>query len=270
MEKSQLALLGLYPLKGATQEDFERMIAHAMLRFSSFKTVEKIREVIERQGIAEEDVYLTTGLYDIILFDGKWGFMEHNDFPGIDIADQWEQLKLHLKHLEQEGEYELLMTYVPKAYKKTIIECHLHEIPEQFKRRLLIDIRSSSEYQFEDFDEEIFVPEMLKTKDGAEDLRELKAKHPEEVLTIYRGETPRSTELYFALSWTTDLYYAKFFANRFGSDGIIYKAEVPFEKILAYAPRESEVLVQYDDLLHVDEYEGNGSEKFINSLHLER
>lgn len=253
MKLYDLMSMGLFPLNEATQDKFNLFKEMAPMRFSMFATIEEIKTTLAEQRLPEEDVYLTTGLYDVVLFDGKWAFMEYHNFPGMDIAGNWKKFKERMNKWEQKKDYDTLMSFVPKAYKKSIVEHNLHEIPEQDRRSLLIDIRTSSEYQFEEFDEEVFVPEMLKSKDGAEDLQELKKLHPEEVVTIYRGETPQSTELENALSWTTKIEFAEFFANRFSSEGVIYQAEVEFDKILAFTERESEVLVQFDDLMNIRE-----------------
>lgn len=253
MKKDELLRMGMYPLTEATQAKFDMMKELSPFRFPMFETIEEIREVIEKQGLPEEDLYLSTGLYDLVLFDGRWGFMEYHNFTGMNLAESWKTFKERMVHLENQKKYESLLVFVPKSHKKVIIEQHLDDIPEIDRRKLLIDIRTSSEYQFQEFDEDTFIPQMLKSKDGAEDLKQLKKLHPELVLTIFRGQTPESTELEHALSWTTDIQYAEYFANRFGSEGVIYQARVRHDQVLAYASRESEVLVQYDDLIDVCE-----------------
>lgn len=253
MKKDELLRMGMYPLTEATQEKFDMMKELSPFRFPMFETIEEIREVIEKQGLPEEDLYLSTGLYDLVLFDGRWGFMDYHNFTEMNLAETWKTFKERMVHLENQKKYASLLVFVPKSHKKVIIEQHLDEIPEIDRRKLLIDIRTSSEYQFQEFDEETFVPQMLKSKEGAEDLKQLKDLHPELVLTIFRGQTPKSTELEHALSWTTDIQYAEYFANRFSSEGVIYQARVKRDQVLAYTDREAEVLVQYDDLMDVCE-----------------
>lgn len=61
---------------------------------------------------------------------------------------------------------------------------------------------------------------------------------------IYRGVTPYNKKNIRALSWTLDYNTAKWFANRFGQNGIIYSATIDKNKIYAYFnDKEQEVIV---------------------------
>lgn len=63
-----------------------------------------------------------------------------------------------------------------------------------------------------------------------------------EDVVIYRGY--HSDDVYDAMSWTTDLEVAQFFAKRFDNkNGVIIKAMVKKENILAYFDGEYEVIV---------------------------
>jgi len=72
-------------------------------------------------------------------------------------------------------------------------------------------------------------------------------------ITIYRGETEESTPYQNALSWTTSLYHAVFFANRYEIKGRLYQAEVEKENVLDYITgrNEQEVLVSSEDLTNI-------------------
>ena len=79
---------------------------------------------------------------------------------------------------------------------------------------------------------------------------------PDEI-TVYRGvENVFEHELH-ALSWTTDIETAKFFASRFqkegGETGTVYAARIKREHILAYFDRrsETEVIVEPDYLTDI-------------------
>ncbi len=77
-----------------------------------------------------------------------------------------------------------------------------------------------------------------------------------ETIKIYRGQTVGvSTPVEKALSWTTDIRIANFFATKNGSEqSEIIIAEVSKDKIIEYFTdrNEFEVLVRYDDLRVVD------------------
>lgn len=85
-----------------------------------------------------------------------------------------------------------------------------------------------------------------------EDEKEFLASLDEEV-TIYRGVKPKSSTK--ALSWTTQLTTAKWFADRLEKNGKVYKANIKKKDILALFLRrgEFETVVDYHKLYNVEE-----------------
>ena len=71
-----------------------------------------------------------------------------------------------------------------------------------------------------------------------------------------RGEGDKSTSYTEAYSWTISKEIADFFAHRFDSDGIIYKAKVRQQDILDYINdrNEQEILVFPENVYEVKEY----------------
>lgn len=67
----------------------------------------------------------------------------------------------------------------------------------------------------------------------------------DENITVYRGVTSYNAKNVKALSWTTDIKKAEWFAHRFNEAGTIYKAEINKDKVLAYftCRGESEIIV---------------------------
>lgn len=67
----------------------------------------------------------------------------------------------------------------------------------------------------------------------------------DDIITIYRGVTPHNAKNVRALSWTTDIKKAEWFANRFGQSGTVYKTQISKAKVLAYftSRGESEIIV---------------------------
>ena len=67
----------------------------------------------------------------------------------------------------------------------------------------------------------------------------------DDIITIYRGITPYNAKNVRALSWTTDIKKAEWFANRFGQSGTVYKTQISKAKVLAYftSRGESEIIV---------------------------
>lgn len=82
------------------------------------------------------------------------------------------------------------------------------------------------------------------------DIEKIKTKenYNNGLLTIYRGESNKSTPLESAFSWTLSKEKAFWFANRFDNKNpIVYKAEIPIEEVLAYfEPRnEEEIIIDF-------------------------
>ena len=74
-------------------------------------------------------------------------------------------------------------------------------------------------------------------------------------LTVYRGVKPKGEVL--ALSWTLSKKKAEWFANRFQSDGTVYRAKIPREHVLAYfnCRSEQEVVLNYRKLFNIKKVE---------------
>ena len=72
-----------------------------------------------------------------------------------------------------------------------------------------------------------------------------------EKITVYRGIRGRGTLK--ALSWTTDIEQAEWFAKRWDKKGKVYSATVRKEDVLAYfcSRNEAEVVVDYTKLKDV-------------------
>lgn len=83
-------------------------------------------------------------------------------------------------------------------------------------------------------------------------------------ITVYRGTCLKSTTK--ALSWTTNLEKARWFANRFGDNGKVYEAIIDKKNIFAYlADRsESEVVLNYkklENLKQIEDFSQSKDEK---------
>ena len=88
--------------------------------------------------------------------------------------------------------------------------------------------------------------DFLMTKDELQYIEQM----PEEI-TIYRGLNGKASVK--ALSWTTDISKAEWFANRFGGNGEVHSAKVNKRDILAYftGRGESEVVVNFKKLREI-------------------
>lgn len=73
-----------------------------------------------------------------------------------------------------------------------------------------------------------------------------------DVLTVYRGIKPKGEVR--ALSWTLSKKKAEWFANRFQPDGVVYRAKIAKEHLLAYfnCRSEQEVVLDYRKLFNIE------------------
>lgn len=111
--------------------------------------------------------------------------------------------------------------------------------------------------EFPNVDDNITAPEFVKIFRRAdktllmdEDEQKLYSALPEKI-TVYRGIRGRGTLK--ALSWTTDIEQAEWFAKRWDKKGRVYSATVRKEDVLAYfcSRNEAEVVVDYTKLMDV-------------------
>lgn len=78
-------------------------------------------------------------------------------------------------------------------------------------------------------------------------------KNLEDVLTVYRGVTSYNSKSIKVMSWTLSLDTAKWFSNRFGEKGTVYKAHIRKQYVFALlnGRNESEVVVDPEYLTDV-------------------
>lgn len=74
-----------------------------------------------------------------------------------------------------------------------------------------------------------------------------------DVTTVYRGVRTNSNSAIKGFSWTISYDTAKFFANRFGDSGYIYKAEIKKEDVFFtdFSRGEQEYVVDYRKLMNI-------------------
>lgn len=148
------------------------------------------------------------------------------------------------------GDYSGALIYINKKYLMSAFSNIFGFVPDDKKYELFIDVYTTCEFGY--VENKKIINKVIKLK--PHDLIEtLKPKADDKgYITIYRGESTRSTELQKALSWTLDRNVAIWFAERFNftSTGYIYTAKANIDKVFAYITerKEEEVLVRYKDV----------------------
>jgi hypothetical protein len=118
-------------------------------------------------------------------------------------------------------------------------------IPDDTKFNVFMEVYTRGEYGFDRLDPD-FIRKVFSYRELSEEHR-FRDSFPDvkEYVTVYRGATEKSTPLNRTYSWTLKKDVAKYFANRWGSRGTVYKARVRADNIIAYydGRNEEEVLV---------------------------
>ena len=161
-------------------------------------------------------------------------------FEMMKIEKNIKQRKLYIEKALKMEDFSKILFLMDKPYRLEVYKQIFEEIPNEDKYKIFIDLYVNAEYGFSNISKR-FLNEILKYKPKI-DLSDL-----DDEIVIYRGEGLKSTKKENALSWTTDIKVAKFFANRFNSNGKIYKGKVKKENIIDFLRdrSESEILVQY-------------------------
>lgn len=161
-------------------------------------------------------------------------------FEMMKIEKNIKQRKLYIEKALKMEDFSKILFLMDKPYRLEVYKQIFEEIPNEDKYKIFIDLYVNAEYGFSNISES-FLNEILKYKPKI-DLSDL-----DDEIIIYRGEGLKSNKKEKALSWTTDIKVARFFANRFNNNGRVYKGKVKKENIIDFLRdrSESEILVQY-------------------------
>lgn len=220
------------PLKDLKNQEYEDLLNRLGLDINNFYLVNrKLYPICYMNGMVYVEIYQMSETFfidmkmrDIILFREK-----------------------HYKELLDNKMYGKLFTLIDKPYRFYWYQQLYNDIPLEARYELFIDIYRGSEYGFNSLDKE-FVQEVFSVRPHKE------INIFTDVVTIYRGEGSKSTHYSEAYSWTTQLKTAKFFANRFNSDGVIYQAKVNKKDIIDYLEGrgEAEILVMPNKVYDIE------------------
>lgn len=209
---------------------------------------EELNLIFRKYPEISDYLYLTFDILPLVLEDKELNIIiqvNSISFLRQDI-DRFNMIRESVKDGKINNEYLLLLT--EKRYKEDVFFSLIKEEKDLFKvRELAILVYCELEYinRYDEF-KDIFE----KTKGF---ITENDIEIDEDVVTIYRGVTEKSSEISTALSWTLSKEVAKFFSTRFDSDGEIYCAKINKEDILVAnnLRNEFEVIVNPDKLMNV-------------------
>ena len=176
------------------------------------------------------------------------------DEKALDIMQVSERVVQVNKRAEEEvanNNYCRLLGLVDQQFVIYMLNRVYNKIPKDQLYEVFVHIYSHMEYDFNYLSREI-LEDVFSNKP-----KNRRAPIEDEVLTIYRGEGEKSTPINKALSWTTCINVALFFANRFDSNGKVYRAKIRKENILAYITHrgEEEVVAMPESVFEIEDLE---------------
>lgn len=156
--------------------------------------------------------------------------------------EQWEQ---RIKNCINEKDFERLFHLLDKRVLFDAYKTLYKQIPNNEKFEIFMDLYVRSEYGFQYFEKE-FIKEIFSHRKSNKNMHELKEKADKDgYVSIYRGQTSKSSSMEKAYSWTTSYETAEFFANRFDSDGEVLEAKVHINDVVDYllSRGEEEIII---------------------------
>ena len=197
-------------------------------------------KINEKLGIRECDIYKINNLfhYSKVYVNKENGnivpILELNsDFMRNAISKRNE----HINELIKENNFEDIIYLCDGQFALMCYEILDPIIPFEKKYDCFMSAYTRSDYNFENASVNLDINKILDMKRLDFDQKlELKKICNSDLITIYRAQGSKSTDLEKAISWTIDLDIARKFAkvHNLEGDGVIYKAKVNIDDITDY------------------------------------
>ena len=160
-------------------------------------------------------------------------------------------------HIDRSPDVYQIYSMVNDAYALAFFQDIANHLSQEDFSRLLADVWVNSEYANSDANvNKNTILNFFKKADKKYLMTESEydtLSNLGDVVTIYRGVTPRNKRNIKALSWTLSRSKARWFANRFGQGGEVYSATIDKSNIYAYfdSRNEAEVIVDPKHLKNI-------------------
>jgi hypothetical protein len=214
-----------------------------------------ILEVIVSLGYDKEDFYFHFSPFRPFCYCHDWIYIDFHSFDKSDILD----LKKHYEHHNNlidkyllEKNFNSLFFLIHKIIRIEVLMEIFDIIPDEEKLEIFKFVYSSMDYGFNKINKD-FLEKLIKYRHPIGDV----LTDNKGYVTVYRGHGSKSTPYLKAFSWTADLNTAKFFVNRWGTPGKIYRGKVHTDNIITYIDEreEKEVIVMPGSVKNVRKVE---------------
>lgn len=193
----------------------------------------KIIEYVKKKNLDSDKFFKTQNpLYQYCYYNEQNGvFIEIHGFDDdifnfLQIDKKIEVVENHMNKLIAKQEYTRVFAFLDKKLRIHFFNKWYDRIPKDQILEIFKEVYTLSEYGFNTFNKDILKDIQELSKSELEDL--------DDVVEIYRGQTPESQNYDVAYSWTLSKKTAKYFANRFNSKGKIFKGKANKKDIIAY------------------------------------
>lgn len=247
----------LYSLHGISKEFRKIELGRDLDKYHSKENYYACIAHLADYGCGIDDIYVTDAMYNNVYYAEPENGVYIELYPFtpelIDILHLEripELRKTQNKHFINH-QYSLYYWQVPKALRVYDFERRIKEIPDEYIPKTWLDIYTSVDYGLNNWD-----PDIL-----AYVFSLIPRRTDNDYITVYRGEGTHSTAITQALSWTTDINIALWFAVK-GEGSRIWKGQVQKKNILFSVTErnEHEVILHpgsIENLAEMDMYSGD-------------
>lgn len=177
-------------------------------------------------------------LIEVLYFDGIFifsipAYREIEELKPFDYQFQYTKKMYYEAYYK--CKYSSIEMRVDKKFRALVYEIFYKKMPSNQKFYSFIDMYKQSENAMAFFSldriKEIFkaIPKELVEKRRNSNLVDKNG-----YIEVFRGQGSKSTSINKAISWTTDINTARFFANRFDNNGYIVRGKIHISKVIFY------------------------------------
>lgn len=223
-----------------------------------FKSYSELKEYLTPLNMSADKIYFNTSMMnncwyidrDVIVCVSHLVKFYLDMFTPNTIST----LKRGMEEYKENNEWDLYLSRIPKEFQVSLFKDLMAHLPEDKLLETFISIYTSNDQVISTLSKQDIL-EFLPKGNYTKELDKY-VKYKDGLITVYRGSTEKSTPIEEALSFTLDMNVAKRFAlcANYGG-GVIYKCKVKPEDVLLLVSEEGEceVLVDYDDLIYIEE-----------------
>lgn len=227
------------------------------------KLYSEIVSLCKKHEINPAYIYLTPKhmetycYYDFPLFLSIGSF-DDTYFTFMEISKRVKINSQIMKKALEEKDVAKILSFSDDNVKTLLLNKLYWILPEDEQYQMWMEIYQRIDYGHNYMEQKMIQDAISKQSDTYRKkmLKRLNYVETGDILTVYRGIGEASTEPSKAMSWTTSLSVACYFASRYERNGKVYQATIHKEHVIDYLTnrREEEILLKPQYLQGIHEY----------------